>query len=153
MQPLYSTKSAAGAALIALLTLSSPLLAETDKPFTTSEDVRSEISEAMEAIADYSDQERDQALAKAREAMNRLDAELNRRGQALRDNWSDLSESARETASERLQDLQEARNALGERYGALQSDAKSTWDNVNTDFSEAWESFSNAWTAADEDAS
>ena len=37
-----------------------------DKSLTTSEEVRAKVSQAMDAIADYSAQERDQAVAAAR---------------------------------------------------------------------------------------
>jgi hypothetical protein len=153
MKRFLSTRKTLGAATVALLCVSAPVLAEDKAVFTTGEDVRAEISEAMEAVADYSDQERDQAVAEAREAMTRLDAELDRRGAALRDNWSDLSESARDSATERLRELREARNALGERYGALQTGAASAWGDLTTGFSDAWKSFADAWDAADEETS
>lgn len=53
---------------------------------TTSEEVR---SEASEAIATYSAQERDEALVEVRQALDRIDAEIERREQALRENWAD----------------------------------------------------------------
>jgi hypothetical protein len=55
-------------------------------------------------------------------------AELERREQSLRDNWAEMSDSARETAQARLRELREARNTLGERYGALQSGTNSAWE-------------------------
>lgn len=137
--------------LIALLAV--PAAAQDTDTLTTSEEVRAEISEAMEAIAAYSEQEREQALAEAREALNQLDAEIERREQALRENWSEMSDAARETAEARLRDLRQARNRLGERYGALESGASSAWDELKTGFSDAWGAFSEAWSAADEDAS
>ena len=130
-----------------------PVLAQDNTAMTTTDEVRAEISEAMEAIAAYSEQESEQALAEAREALNRLDAEIARREQALRENWADMSETARETAQARLGDMREARNRLGERFGALESGASSAWDELKEGFSDAWSAFSDAWTAADEDAS
>jgi len=137
------------AGLLALGTV--PALAQDNAALTTTDDVRAEVSEAMDAIANYSEQERDKALTKAREALTRLDAEIERREQALRENWSDMSDSAQETARARLKDLREARNTLSERYGALQSGASSAWDELKSGFSDAWSSFSDAWSAADEE--
>ncbi len=139
----------AGAALIFTL----PAAAQDAGPTVTTEEVRAEISEAMSAIAAYSEQERDKALAEAREALNRLDAEIARREEALRENWAEMSEAARATARARLQDLRAARNRLGERFGALETGTSSAWDELRTGFSNAWMAFSDAWTAADEDAS
>lgn len=139
------------AGLAALLAM--PAAAQESDALTTAEEVRAEISDAMDAIAAYSEQERDQALAEAREALMRLDAEIERREQALRENWSEMSDAARETAEARLRDLRQARNRLGERYGALESGASSAWDELKTGFSDAWGAFSEAWSAADEDGS
>jgi len=126
-----------------------PAAAQDGDTFTTADKVRAEISEAMDAIGDYTEQERDQALTRAREALNRLDAEIERREQALRENWSDMSDEARETARDQLRDLRDARNRLGERYGALEAGASSAWDELKSGFSDAWGAFSEEWTAAD----
>lgn len=139
------------ATVVALLSL--PAAAQDSGALTTADEVRAEISEAMDAIADYSEQERDQALAEAREALNRLDAEIERREQALRDNWADMSGPARETAQAQLQNLRAARNRLGERYGALETGASNAWGELKTGFSDAWSAFSDAWRSADEDTS
>ena len=139
---------AAAAVCVAL-----PALAQDNTDMTTSDEVRTEISEAMDAIAAYSEQQSDEALTEAREALNSLDAEIERREQALRENWAEMSDTAREAAQARLRDLRQARNRLGERYGALESGASSAWDELKSGFSDAWNAFSDAWTAADEDTS
>jgi len=131
--------------------LAMPAAAQDTEALTTREEVRAEISEAMEAIAAYTEQERDQALTEAREALTQLDAEIERREQALRENWSEMSAAARETARQQLQDLRDARNRLGERFGALQAGTSNAWDELSAGFSDAWTAFSEAWTAADED--
>lgn len=140
-------------AAAAFLSAALPAAAQDDgDTFTTTQEVRSEIQQAMEAIADYSAQERDQALTTAREALNRIDAVIERREQALRENWSEMSEEARENASAQLRELREARNRMGERYGALRAGASDAWDELKTGFSDAWDAFSGAWTAADGNA-
>ena len=59
----------------------------------------------------------------------------------MRENWAEMSDAARETAEARLRDLRQARNRLGERYGALESGASSAWDELKTGFSDAWAPF------------
>jgi chromosome segregation ATPase len=145
---LFSTIRAA--AIAAMFTV--PAAAQDNEALTTADEVRAEISEAMDAVAAYSGQQRDEALAEAREAFARLDAEIERRDQALRENWAEMSDAARETAGARLRDLRQARNRLGERYGALESGASSAWDELKTGFSDAWAAFMEAWNAADDDA-
>jgi len=132
--------------------LAVPAAAQDTDALTTAEEVRAEISEAMDAIGAYSAQERDDALAEARAVLDRLDDEIERRDRALRENWAEMSDAARETAESRLRELRQARNRLGERFGALQSGASSAWDELMTGFSNALGDFSDAWSARDEDA-
>jgi ribosomal protein S20 len=135
--------------LAALLAV--PATAQDTNGQTTPEEVRTEISQAIEAIAAYSEQERDEALAEAREVLDRLDAEIAEREQALRENWADMSAAAQETAQARLQELRDARNRLGERFGALEAGASAAWDELKDGFTSAWSAFSDAWRAADTD--
>jgi septal ring factor EnvC (AmiA/AmiB activator) len=146
---LINLRAGALAAVVAVCAL--PAAAQDTGALTTTDDVRSEISQAMEAIAAYSEQERDQALAEARAALTRLDAEIERREEAIRQNWAEMSDATRDSARARLRDLREARNRLSERYGALETGASGAWDELKTGFSNAWGAFSDAWSAADED--
>jgi len=139
-----------GALAAAIAAFALPAVAQDAGALTTTDEVRTEISQAMEAIAAYSAQERDQALAETRAALTRLDAETDRREDAMRENWAEMSDATRETARARLRDLREARNRLGERYGALETGASGAWDELKTGFSDAWGAFSEAWNAADE---
>jgi chromosome segregation ATPase len=145
---LMTLRAGAFAVGIAAFALSSA--AQDTGALTTTDDVRSEISQAMEAIAAYSEQERDQALAGARAAMTGLDAEIERREEAVRENWAEMSDATRDTARARLRDLREARNRLSERYGALETGASGAWDELKSGFSNAWGAFSEARSAADE---
>ncbi len=127
-----------------------PATAQDGSASTTADDVRAEISEAVDAIARYSEHQREQALAEARDVLTRIDAQVERREQALREDWATMSDSARETARARLRDLREARNTLGERYGAAQAGTSSAWEELKDGFSNAWEAFSEEWTKADD---
>lgn len=140
----------AAALSVAVAIFALPVAAQDSGSPMTTDEVRAEISEAMDAIGAYTEQERDQALAQARETLDRVDAEIERREEAMREGWAEMSEEARETARARLRDLREARNRLGERYGALESGTSSAWEELKEGFSDAWTAFSEAWTASDE---
>jgi TolA-binding protein len=148
------TKMSTLRGLLAAVALSAaaPALAQDNAGLMTADEVRAEVSEAMNAIEAYTEQERDEAIAAAGEALDNLDDEIERREQALRENWAQMSDAARETARARLRDLRDARNALGERYGALQTGTSDAWDELLTGFSNAWSAFSDAWNSADEEA-
>lgn len=138
----------AATAIAALGTLATAQ--ETPPGLTTSKEVRAEISEAMDAIGDYSAQQRDEALTRARYALQRFDAEIERREQVIRENWNAMSDEARETATETMQDLRSARNAVGESFGALQAGGADAWDELKTGLSDAWDALSTTWEKADE---
>jgi uncharacterized protein YhaN len=128
-------------------------LAEDPPGLTTESDVRAEISEAMAAVADYAEQERDAALTRARSALDRLDAAIEASEQDLRENWADMSVEARQTARDRMKNLRAARNRLGERYGALKAGSAEAWNELTDGFGSAWKALSDAWEEVGEDAS
>ena len=138
------------AAVLACATL--PAVAQGTDDMTSAQEVRAEISEAMETIAAFSEQESEQAITEARAALDRLDVEIEQREEALRGGWADMSEDARATARAKLRDLREARNRLGERFGAIQAGTNSAWYEVQAGFSDAWTASSDAWSASDEQA-
>ena len=145
--------AALGVALGALLLSGAPAPAqETGGQAPPAAEVRAEIAEAMEAVADYSAEERDAALERAREGLDRLDAAIARREQALREGWADMSDAARDAARERLADLRAARNRLGERYGALEAGTRSAWGELKSGFADAWDAVSDAWAASETDS-
>lgn len=147
MKLLGTFRCAIAAATIAVTAV--PTLAQDKSPPATAEKVRTEITEAMDAIARYSEQKRDEALVDVRDALTKLDAEIARHEQVLRENWAEMSDAARENARTRVQELREARNELGERYGALQAGAKDAWEELKTGFANAWVAFSKKWNAPD----
>lgn len=129
-----------------------PATAQGTDAVTSAEDVRAEISQAMDAIAAYSEEQSAQAVTGARAALDRLDTEIEAREQALREGWSEMSEDARGTARAQLKQLRDARNRLGERFGALQAGTTSAWDELKAGFAEAWDALSQIWSDTDEEA-
>jgi hypothetical protein len=119
-------------------------VAENPPGLTTQDEVRAEVSEAMAIIAGYAAQERDAALTEARSALDQLDAAIEAREQDLRDNWSGMSAEAQEIARSQMRELRTARNALGERYGALQAGSVNAWTELKDGFADAWSAFSEA---------
>lgn len=119
-----------------------------DAETMSADQVQAQAAEAMQALAEYSAQERDQALSAAREAMAQLDQEIDAREETLRDQWADMSSSAREQAKASLAQLRRTRNALGERYGALESGMSSAWDELKDGFISAYDEVVEAWESS-----
>ncbi len=103
---LSSSKALRGVAFLAVIAFAAlPAVAQGTDDMTSAQEVRAEISEAMDAIAAYSEQESERALTEARAALAQLDAEIEAREQALREGWAEMSGAARDTARTRLQNL------------------------------------------------
>lgn len=115
--------------------------------YSTSESVRMEIMQAFDAISAYSAEQRDEAISAARDAMATLDAEIERRADALRDGWSDMTADAQSAAREELNDLRAVRNDIGERLGALQSASSEAWNGVKDAFVSGYEQLAEALTS------
>lgn len=140
-------------ALAAALTAgAAPAMASETAPFVTAKEVRTEISQSMDAIAKYTAQERKQAVAEAEAAMNKLDAEIDRYSAAMKENWSEMSEDARASAEKGLAKMEAARAELGARYEALEDGTVDAWDELKADFAAAWDSFAETWESADNNA-
>lgn len=112
------------------------------------EDVQTEISEALDAIGEYSQQERDAAIKTVYDNLERIDAEIDRLEHSARENWADMSQAARDRTSETLRKLHERRNRLSEMYGAMAEGTEAAWGKVVTGVKEAWNELEMAWDAA-----
>merc|ERR1711879_132370 len=89
----YNMKHIAFVGILAL-SLSAPLSAHAEK--TTLSDVRSEISETFDSIANYSESKRDQAVEKIQQSLNSLDKSIDQLEDQTRENWQNMTDAARE---------------------------------------------------------
>jgi hypothetical protein len=112
------------------------------------EEVRANVAEAMEAIAAYSEAQREAAAAEARVALDDLDAAVAARQRETREAWAEMTEAARDDANARLADLQSALVGLAARVGTLQAGADTAWVELNAGLITAWETLSDAVSAS-----
>jgi negative regulator of genetic competence, sporulation and motility len=142
-----------GAAFIVtgMMAITCTAAAQQSNELVTKEEVKADISEAIQAIKEYTVQEKDKALAAARDALAKLDAEIARRESALRDSWANLENDAREEYAEEVEELQAARNRLSERVGALEAGTTDAWSELKTGFVNAYDAFKARWNEADSD--
>lgn len=137
--------------MIATLAFSSPGWSQESADHTTSiEEVQSETSEAFQAIGEYSIDQRDIAFSKIEQTMARIDDEIDALENRSRENWSEMTDEAKEQRATALRELRARRNELSERYGELKHGAETAWDELQEGFSDAWEALSDAWQSADD---
>ncbi len=117
---------------------------------TTLEQVRTEISEAFRAIGKYSIDQRDLVFSQIEQTMTRIDDEIDVLENRTRENWSEMTDEAKERRAAALRELRTRRNELSERYGALKHGAETAWEELQEGFSDAWDALSDAWQSADD---
>lgn len=116
------------------------------EPVTTSQEVRNEIGDAMDALRDYSAEQRKEALTTLDTALDAIDAEIARREDFLRKGWADMPDATRAGAAEALANMRTARNDLGALYERLESDADAAWGDLTDIVTAASENLRDAWS-------
>ena len=99
----------------------------------------------MNAIKNYTYEKPDDALKRAKKALGELDAELARREEKLSQNWSEMSEVARQRARETSAELRQRRHELAEWYGGMKHGSQKAWDEIKSGFTDAYAELKKAW--------
>ena len=146
-----TTVNAALSALIAMILmalLSAGHAAEsTDE--TTQEEVGKEVSEAMDAIQEYTVDQRDEALRQARSLLNDLDARIERREEDLREEWHRMTDAAKRQARTTLKVTRQKRDQIAEWYGGLAHSSDGAWGEIKKGFAAAYSELETAWEQAE----
>lgn len=142
----------AGAGLsAALLAAGAPCLAAESAEKATLGEVKQEVGDAAKAIAGYTAEQRDEAVQKAKAALDDLDARIERLEKTLEEKWSKMDKATREKASAALRALRRQRNAAAEWYGALEHGSVEAWERTKRGFAGAFDALKGAWRKAEED--
>ncbi|WP_372609600.1 hypothetical protein [Aquicoccus sp.] len=118
----------------------------------TADDIQAEFDEAFETIRDYSEDQRDEAVAAMRETLSQIDAEIAQLEQRAREDWAEMSDATREETRETLEALRDRRNELSEAFGAMQEGSVSAWDELQDGVANAWSEVKGAWNAVFDDS-
>ncbi|WP_025897001.1 hypothetical protein [Sneathiella glossodoripedis] len=116
----------------------------------TVEQVQKKLNKTFNSIADYSAEQRDEAIASTREALNEIDEEIEALEARTRENWAEMKVETREQTAAALSEVRSQRNALAEKFGALQQSSDSAWEEIKDGFAQAWRDLKTAWQDADE---
>jgi hypothetical protein len=127
-------------ALGAVLT-ASPLsfAADTSGGKTTAKDVSKKVDDAGQAIKNYSVAQRDEAITKAKAALDDLDTRIGRMERKLDSEWDRMDEAARKKARATLNALRRERNEAAEWYGGLKHSSAESWEQVKAGFVKSYE--------------
>jgi len=96
--------------------------------------VRKQFGKAAEALKDYSSEQRDKALAKAKKSLDELDSRIADMEERLFDTWDQMDQGARAAYRNNLSEIRNQRNRMGEWYGAMSHSSENAWENIKEGF-------------------
>jgi BMFP domain-containing protein YqiC len=124
------------------------LAAQTPAEKTTTKEVKEKVAEAAEAIKNYSFDQRDEAIVKAKAALADLDARIDRMESRLNKEWDQMDQSARNKAINTLTALRKQRNEVAEWYGGLKHSSSNAWEDVKKGFLKSYQELRDAFDRA-----
>lgn len=113
--------------------------AQTSTNETGTKDVKEKVTEAARAIEKYSVDQRDEAVKKAKAALDDLDVRIDSVESQLNKKWDQMDQSARMKARAALAALRKQRNEVGEWYGGLKHGSSNAWEDVKKGFLKSYQ--------------
>jgi hypothetical protein len=118
---------------------SASFAAQTSTHGTATKDAKDKGLEAAQAIKKYAVDQRDEAVKKAKAALDDLDARIDSMESQLSKKWDQMDQSAREKAWATLRALRKQRNEVAEWYGGLKHGASNAWEDVKKGFLKSYQ--------------
>ena len=122
--------------------------AQTSADKTTTNDVKTKVAAAAEAIKNYSVDQRDEALKKAKTVLDDLDDSIDRMQSQLDEKWDQMDQLARQKATTALTALRKQRNEIAEWYGGLKHSSSNAWEDVKEGFLKSYQALREAFDKA-----
>jgi chromosome segregation ATPase len=99
----------------------------------------------IQALGAYTADQRDEAVQRAKTALNNLDERIDALEKRIDDNWDQMNKAAREKARANLKALRKQRNEVAEWYGSLKTSSADAWEHIKKGFSDAYKALGDAW--------
>ena len=137
--------------LCGFLMTSAAFSASTPAAQTTAQDLQKKVTEAVQAIRNYSVAQRNQAVEKAKAVLDDFDARINELESRLSQKWGHMDQAARQEATSAMTSLRTQRNAAAEWYGGLKHGSSQAWEDIITGFSKSFYDLEDAFNKAYKD--
>jgi peptidoglycan hydrolase CwlO-like protein len=124
---------------------SASFAAQTSAHETGTKDVKGKVTDAAQAIEKYSVDQRDEAVKKAKAALDDLDARVDSLESQINKKWGQMDQSAREKARASLKALKKQRNEVAEWYGGLKHSSSNAWEDVKKGFLKSYQGLRDAF--------
>ena len=110
--------------------------------------VQRDWSKASRTLMHYGVAPRDEALARGKKLLDKMDRRLDALEAQTQRNWSKLSRAARDQRREALRELRRQRNRVAEWYGGMEHGSTGAWDQVKRGFVTAYGALDSAFVRA-----
>ncbi len=137
--------------LVLGLGLGAPVLAAHHGNETTIEEINQQTRELLALLKDYSAEQRDEAIAKTKDALDKLDKRIEALENEMVNKWGEMDQAAREKAHASLKAMRQQRTEVAEWYGSMKNSSVSAWGHMKQGFSSAYEALHEAWTNAEKE--
>lgn len=140
--------------VMSLGVLVNPLLghagASDDK--TSMADVKQQTQELLHSLKAYTADQRDEAVHKAKAALDDLDKRIAALEARVRTHWDQMDEATRTKVTANLKELRERRTRLAAWYGELKTSSRDAWEDVKKGFSDAYRALDDVWEKTDQES-
>lgn len=131
--------------LIAIFITTPLCYAASSEEKTSIKEVKKETQDLIQALKAYTSDQRDEAVQRARKALNNLDKHIDALEKRIDDNWDQMNKASREKARANLKALRKQRNEVAEWYGGLKASSADAWEHMKKGFSDAYKALGDAW--------
>ena len=136
---------------IAIFCMPSLNYADSANDKTSIEDVKKEARDFTQALKAYTADQRDEAIKKAKAALDDLDKRIDALELRIDNSWDKMDKAARENARASLTALRKRRSQVAKWYGSLKSSSTEAWGHMKKGFSDAYDSLYDAWEKSEKE--
>jgi len=131
--------------------LCSLLLSATFIQAASQDEVMKEVQEAANAIGEYSVDQKDKAVAEAKELMKKLDKSMDETESSMKKNWHSMEDSAKQNYKLSKEELEEQRKELANWVDKMQDSSDDARGETKKGFADAHDSLSSSWQKVNEE--
>jgi hypothetical protein len=137
--------------LTAGLGMSPPGYSASSTGDTSSQEIRQETTELLQALKAYGIDQRDKAVAQAKAALRNLDKRIETLENYMTEHWPEMDQATRDKTQASLQALRQQRSRVAEWYGNMKSSSASAWEHMKQGFSSAYQALHEAWEKSEKE--
>lgn len=120
---------------------------------TSVKEVKKETQDLIQALDNYTAEQRDEALERIKTALDELDKRIDTLETHVDNNWDQMNKAAREKSRANLKELRKQRTKVFEVYSRLKTSSADAWEDVKKGFSDAYKKLSNTWEKSEKEFS